>query len=486
MTTFDQTPLDKLDPAEAWKPAPDDRWDLRWAAHLFRRAGFGVPPRAVGDETPAWELLQASVRGGREKTLAGLLAGAEGQADFHQLMDALGRRLTLADRVTSANRAPLVRLQGWWLYRMLNTPHPLRERMTLFWHNHFATSIAKVGSLRLMYQQNELLREHALGKFQPLLLAVSRNPAMIVWLDSASNVKGQPNENYAREIMELFSLGVGHDSQRNYTEQDIREAARAFTGWANNGEEFEFRRELHDDGEKAVLGRRGKLGGEDIVGILLEQPAAARFLVRKLFRELINDQVDPPAALLEPLAAEFRRSGYDVAGLLPRMLGSRLFFSAHAYRQKIKSPVDYVVGLVARLGGRVSTQELASAMDGLGQSLLEPPNVAGWKGGRTWLNSATLVARHNLAWRLLGSEDGQFADKLDPARAARQHAKADRAAAGDFLLQLLVEGDVTPEARARLMSLATAAQSKKDAKDSDASLRQLAHTIVLLPEYQLA
>jgi uncharacterized protein (DUF1800 family) len=481
-TTFDQTPLEKLDPAEAWKPAPGDRWDLRWAAHLFRRAGFGVPPRAVGDETSAWDSLQAAVERGRGAAIEQLLKGAEGQAEFGELMNSMGRRLTdSVGRVTSADRTPLVRLQGWWLYRMLNAPHPLQERMTLFWHNHFATSVAKVGSLRLMYQQNDLLREHALGKFQPLLLAVSRDPAMIVWLDSASNVKGKPNENYAREVMELFSLGVG-----NYAEQDIREAARAFTGWGNNGEQFEFRKELHDDGEKAVLGQRGTFGGEDIVRILLEQPAAATFLARKLFRELINDQVEPPAALLEPLAKELRASDYDVRSLVTTVLRSRLFFSGHAYRQKIKSPVDYVVGLAARLGGRVSTQELAGAMDGLGQSLLEPPNVAGWKGGRTWLNSATLVARHNLAWRLLGGQDRRFGDKLDPARLAKRHAKSEPDHK-QFLLRLLLEGDVGEEARAKLFAFAPDAGSKKaKARDPDDELRQLAHTIVLLPEYQLA
>ena len=483
MATFDQTPLEKLDPAEAWKPADADRWDLRWAAHLYRRTGFGVPPRAVGDETSAWDALQTAVKRGRGAAIDELLKGAGGQAEFAGLMEAMGRRMAEAGgRVTSADRTPLVRLQGWWLYRMLNSPHPFQERLTLFWHNHFATSIAKVGSLALMYQQNNLLRDHALGKFQPLLLAISRNPAMIIWLDSASNVKGKPNENYAREIMELFTLGVG-----NYTEADIREAARAFTGWANNGEAFEFRRELHDDGEKAVLGRRGKLAGEDVIRILLEQPAAARFLVRKLFRELINDQVDPPAALLEPLARQFRASDYDIRGLLSTILESRLFFSAHAYRQKIKSPVDYVVGLAARLGGTVSPQDLAGAMDGLGQSLFEPPNVAGWKGARTWLNSASLVARHNLAWRLLGGQDDRFAAKLDPARLAKKHTKGDHVAAIDFLLQLLLEGDVGKEARAKLIAFAAGAKSKKEkARIGEDDLRQIAHTIVLLPEYQLA
>jgi uncharacterized protein (DUF1800 family) len=311
------------------------------------------------------------------------------------------------------------------------------------------------------------------------LLAISRNPAMIVWLDSASNVKGRPNENFAREIMELFSLGIG-----NYTERDIREAARSFTGWANNGDQFVFHAELHDEAEKAVLGQRGNWSGEDVVRILLEQPAAARFLARKLFREFVNDQADPPDALLEPLAAQLRSSGFDVRSTVSAILRSRVFFSAQAYRQKIKSPVDYVVGLAARLDGGVSTQELAGAMDGLGQSLFEPPNVAGWKGGRTWLNSATLVARHNLAWRLLGGNDGRFASALNPARLAKKYAKGDRADQADFLTQLLLEGDIGKDEKDKLTSYAKRPEAK--GKSEEDELRALAHTIVLLPEYQLA
>ena len=192
-----------------------------------------------------------------------------------------------------------------------------------------------------MFEQNQLLRQHALGKFGRSCSTMSKDPAMLVWLDSNSNVKGKPNENYAREVMELFSLGVGH-----YTEKDIREAARAFTGWHTDGDDFEFNADVHDDGAKTVLGQTGNWNGDDVVRIVLEQPAAPRFLVRKLYRFFVSETHEPPDALLEPLAEAFRKSDYDIAGLVRTMLSSRHFFSDYAFRQRIKSPVEFVLGAV--------------------------------------------------------------------------------------------------------------------------------------------
>ena len=238
-----------------------------------------------------------------------------------------------------------------------------------------------------MLRQNCLLREHALGKFGPLLQAISRDAAMLVWLDSNSNVKGKPNENYARELMELFSLGVG-----NYTEKDIREAARAFTGWHTDGTGFTFNARPHDDGLKTVLGTDRQLGRRRRGPIVLEQPAAARFLVRKLYRFFVSETA-PPDALLEPLCESFRKSDYDIAALVRTMLSSRLFYSDHAFRQRIKSPVEYVLGAVRAVYRRYDEAERglsAAAAPGagppadgtMGQTLFAPPNVKGWPGGR--------------------------------------------------------------------------------------------------------
>src|SRR5262249_55970070 len=308
---------------------------------------------------------------------------------------------TYGKRVADQNNA--TQLRGWWLYCMLNTLQPAREKMTLFWHNHFCSSIAKVQRTTMMFSQNRLLRENALGKFQPFLLGVSKDPAMLIYLDSNSNIKGKPNENYAREIMELFSLGVG-----NYTEHDIREAARAFTGWHTDGENFDFNKNFHDFGEKTVLGQRGDWDGGDVVRILLEQEACAQSPCRTLSRYYVSETDEPPAAFLEPLAAALRKSDYDVGALVKTILRSRHFFSDYAYRQRIKSPVEYVLTSVKAVGqGFVSPQSLVSKCDAMGQQLYAPPNVKGWPGGQNWLNPATLLARPNSA-QALSARTGQI------------------------------------------------------------------------------
>ncbi|HZT82691.1 MAG TPA: DUF1800 domain-containing protein, partial [Gemmataceae bacterium] len=366
--------LDKLDPIEAWKPwQPSDKdpWGVKWAGHLYRRAGFG----------PTRDEVRQAVKAGLPATLDRLLAGNPERAQQDRGAAAEGQRI--------ARRNNPLELRGWWIARILANYHPLREKLTLFWHNHFATSINKVQSVALMLRQNELLRKYALGKFHPFLLEMSKDPAMLIWLDSNSNVKGKPNENYAREIMELFSLGVG-----NYTEKDIREAARAFTGWHTDGNGFSFRKDLHDFGTKTVLGQTGELDGGDVVRILLEQPAAAKFLVRKLYRWFVSEAQTPPDSFLQPLADAYRKSDYDTAVVIRMMLGSRHFFSEHAYRQRVKMPVEFVLGAVRTLGqNQVSPRALVTQLEVMGQHLFAPPNVKGWECGTAWLNTATVVAR---------------------------------------------------------------------------------------------
>jgi uncharacterized protein (DUF1800 family) len=474
--------LDSIDPQEAWKPAPKKRWDLKWAAHLYRRAAFAAPAKGTVDGSSSWERLQSAVEQGRDKCVDQLLAGGPGQKDFDNLLDDMGRRIAASDE--------LEKLQGWWLYRMLHTPHPLRERLTLFWHNHFATSAAKVTQLPLMLRQNQLLREHALGGFRPLLLQISRDPAMLIWLDSNSNTKGKPNENYAREVMELFSLGVG-----NYTEQDIQEAARAFTGWRAEGGEYAFEKSLHDFGSKTVLGRTGEWNGDDIVRILLQQDVAAPFLVRKLFREFISESETPSDELIEPLADELRKSDYDISTCLGTMLRSRLFFSQHAYRQRVKSPVEYVVGMLKTFDANVPLEDLARSMEDLGQSLFAPPNVKGWDGGAAWLNSATLLARDNLAWRLVGGQDASFQQKVNPLALVKRYGGDTRTKQVDFLLQLTVQGDVSDAAEKKLVVFAENGPEPYEIESDSlptpevlesVGIRELTHSILLMPEYQLS
>ncbi len=375
---------EKIDPETAWqpwRPSAADPWDRKWAAHLYRRAAFGY----------SREELDEAERLGPEGTLELLLTGRPQASELLETLTDIGRVAALRDEAGDS-------LRGWWLYCMLHGGHPLREKLTLFWHNHFATSLVKVQSPDLMFRQNCLLREHALSRFGPMLQAVSRDGAMLVWLDSSSNVKGKPNENYARELMELFSLGVG-----NYTEKDVREAARAFTGWRTDGRVFIFEASRHDNGPKVVLGKSGNWDGGDVVRIVLEQPAAAKFLIRKLYQHFVNETTVAPDALLEPLVQQFRKSDYDIAAVVRTMLGSRHFYSAHAFRQRIKGPVEFVLGAVRAIYQKypeddpryrsLPQQLLVTWLNGLGQSLFAPPNVKGWPGGKAWLNTATLLER---------------------------------------------------------------------------------------------
>jgi uncharacterized protein (DUF1800 family) len=460
-----------IDPGWAWQPyhpSDDTPWDIRRVGHLYRRATFGATTAE----------LEAGVKNGPEKTIEALLHGGSDQDRFES------DTVALADSITRANNGQ--QASAWWLYRMAYTPHPLREKLTLFWHNHFATSNKKVQNAGFMLRQYELMRRHALDSFRTMLQEMSKDPAMMVWLDTRGSKKGNPNENYARELMELFSLGIGH-----YTEKDIREAARAFTGWDIQGSEPQFNAGQHDAGEKAVLGKKGKFQGSDIVTICLEQEAAPLFLVGKLYRFFISETIEPTPELLTPLAAQLRKSDYDVGGVVKTMLRSNLFFAPHFYRTRVKSPVDFALGIVHALEGRIGTTALADALDGLGQHVFFPPSVKGWDGGQAWLNGHTLLARQNLALALTSTADLRFGRRTDPATLARKHNLKSDAETVDFFLRLFLQGDVPDESRQKLLDYA--ARSRKNSvpaywTDEDAAdqrVRSVCHLVLALPEFQL-
>ena len=298
-----------------------------------------------------------------------------------------------------------IELRSWWLTEMLVTPSPLTEKMTLFWHNHFVSSQQKVRLPQLMYRQNVLLRRHALGNFGEFLHAVARDPAMVIYLDSASNRKGQPNENFAREVMELFTLGEG-----NYAERDIKEAARAFTGWSIDREsgEFLFRRPQHDDGVKTVLGRSGLFDGDAVLDILLAQPQAAEFVVAKLWREFISPATDPSE--VKRIARVFRESRYEIRVALRALLTSDAFYAAGNRATLVKSPVDLVVGTLRQFSFTTGeAMPFAFVTAQLGQNLFAPPNVKGWPGGELWINATTLLARKAFLERLFRVEETRLA-----------------------------------------------------------------------------
>lgn len=468
-----------VDPRRAWeryRPSADAPWDRRRAGHLYRRAGFGA----------TFAELRRAVEEGPDRTIDRLLRGGDGAAAFDRLT---AERVPYIIANNDGNQA-----SAWWLYRIFYTPHPLREKLTLFWHNHFATSNRKVSNAGYTLGQYELLRRHAQGNFRALLTEMSRDPAMMVWLDTAQSPRQAPNENYARELMELFSLGIRdprHPERRNYTEQDIREAARAFTGLRLVEGRAVFRAADHDDGEKSVMGRRGRWQADDIVRICLDQPAAPYFITAKLFRCLVSETIPATATLLAPLADEFRRSDYDFGALVERMLRSNLFFSTQAYRSRVKAPIDFAAGIVRGLEGRVGTLPLVPVLEGLGQRPFYPPSVAGWEGGRAWLNGQTLLYRQNLALALTSTEDLRFGRRTDPARLARAHQRRSDAELVDFFLDLFVQGDVPAATRTRLLDYMRASQGRSvpvywTAQDAaDQRVRTLCHLVLTQPEFQL-
>jgi uncharacterized protein (DUF1800 family) len=460
-----------IDPHWAWdryRPSAETPWDLKRVGHLFRRTTFGAN----------YAQVQQAIKDGPEKTISHILEGASGQDAF----DAETRKL--ADSLTSANNG--LQLRDWWLYRMLYSPHPLREKMTLFWHNHFATSNGKVQNAEYMFGQHLLMRKYALGSFSSMLREMSLDPAMLVWLDARDSKKGKPNENYARELMELFSLGIG-----NYTEQDIREAARAFTGWTLQGTEVVFTKNQHDDGEKSVLGQKGNWKPDDVVRICLEQQSSPHFIVRKLFRFLVSETIEPKRELLEPLASSFKTSGFDVAALVKTIVQSNLFFSPLVYRTRIKSPVDFTLGIIRGLEGRTGTTALAVVLEELGQNLFYPPTVKGWDGGTSWLNSQTLLFRQNLALALTSTEDARFGRRCDPALLARKYGKKTDEELVAFFVELFLQGDVSDTAKEKLLRYQRNAHKMKvpvywTAEDaSENRVRALCHLVLTQPEFQL-
>ena len=288
-------------------------------------------------------------------------------------------------------------LKTWWFKEMIMTPSPLTERMTLFWHNHFTSSLRKVKWTPLLYRQNLLFRRMGMGSFQDLLFAVAKDPAMILYLDTQTNRKQQPNENFARELFELFTLGEGH-----YTEQDIKEAARAFTAWKFNRRNgtFHIARRQEDTGLKTVLGKTGHFTGDEVLTLTLKQPSTAPYLVAKLWREFISDEPDPRQ--VNRLAATFRNSGYQITPVLRQLFLSSYFWAPANRGVLIKSPVDLIVGTTRLFSLPVSNSHLLPRLSRkLGQDVFDPPNVKGWAGGTHWITTTTLLERWQVLQRAL-------------------------------------------------------------------------------------
>jgi hypothetical protein len=416
----------RVDDGASWvddlSPLAAKDWTYDRAAHLLERGGFGATPDEIArlarmtpeqavnwlvdyesidarslkpfDESRIWDPGMDPFPPSRAEAVR--LARARGEGlGLKVLPEGTPRRLQpIVDKFfysLTANNFETQRLGLWWANRMLTTSRPLEEKLTLFWHGHFATGQNKTRDYRMMLRQNDLFRANASGSFRDLLIGILKDPAMLVYLDNGENIKTHPNENFGRELLELFTMGVGH-----YTERDVREAARAFTGWTNDVLEFKFDAGQHDFDNKTFLGRTGPLNGGDIIDTIIDQPVTSEFVAAKLYRYFVREDIS--SSTKAELGRSFRQSGYQLKPLLKRMFLSKDFYSPLSFATQIKSPVQLVVSTYKKMGLREvpTIPDFGRLTGGLGQTLFEPPNVAGWAGGRTWMTPSTLLQRGNL------------------------------------------------------------------------------------------
>jgi len=463
--------------------------DIALMAHLMRRAGFG----AGRDE------LEARVAQGYEATVEELLnPETQPAVDMYTLL-----RYQPAS-LLPGGQPPMGNVN--FLYYLVNTKRPLEEKMALFWHHVFATGNSKVDNYDQLLEQIGLFRQHGMGNYRDLLVTIARNPTMLFWLDNNQNHGTAVNENWGRELLELFSMGVGA-----YTEKDVREASRAFTGWTFETKiprlpygrfpwKFEYRPEDHDDGEKEFLGHRGRFNGEDIIDIVVEQPACARFVCRHLYNFFIADEPQVPAWSIEPprdqkaidtLTAQFRLSRFDIKSVL-RVLFNSSFFKEARFKH-MKSPAEVVVGSLRFAGGyelpRPGYGDLSMQPSYMGQDLLNPPSVEGWHTGPEWINSGSLMARINFVAALVGDPS------LPGIRAIIDRLKTRGTLSPEQLvdgcLDLLGPVEVAPETRQELVAQAqdwgqTSWANEITAKTADKHIGQMLQLIVATREYQFA
>ena len=509
-------PLKRPASGQPLTPIKDADFCYEQARHLLWRAGFGGTPQQI----------QTLAGWGPEKSVDYLLD--VGKVDFEPVkMDVFDKdimrpptdeeRMAYRAAQKSQNedevakfrklrqdreredRKQVNEMQKWWLKRMIETPRPLEEKMTLFWHGHFATSYRTIENSYHMFMQNELFRRHATGNFAELMFGIIRDPAMIAYLDNDDSRKGKANENLAREIMELFSLGVGC-----YTETDIKEGARALTGYTFKDDDFTFVKANHDDGPKSILGKKGKLDGDDFVRAILEQRACSRYISRKLYSYFVNDlppverladkDLDPAAAkAISGLSDTMLANKYEIRPVLRKLLLSEHFYDSRFMNEQVKSPVTLVVGAVRSMNTPVRKLDILNdALDLMGQNLMFPPSVKGWEGGRSWINTSTMFVRQNILTYLLtgkqpiGYDANADVEKYDPMPLLSELAKVDPSAPNDparvvdYLMRLTL-GAVSSSAREPLLTFMS---QRKNQVNAD-TVTALLLLITAMPEYQL-
>ena len=427
------TRLEDIDPAiawQTWEPSDKEPWDNRCASLLHRRAGFGSTQ----------EELRVTLSLRPEEVIANMVRSESGNISELDAFESDSAELAKAVLAT----ADVKQLATWWLHRMLNTPTPLVEKMTLFWHGHFATGAEKVQDAELMRSQNMLLRANALGNFRSLAQAIAKDPAMLIYLDSVSNRKAHANENFARELMELFCLGEG-----NYSEADVQQLAKCFTGWEIRRKQFRFNPYQHDDSMKTLLGKSDIESGESAIDCVLASPQMPLFIVRKLFRFFVSEDANPSDAFLSPIADQFVKSNFSISIVVQLILGSRLMLSGWSTGRKVRSPIELAIGWMRTMKCTTNMGFLSERLRTIGQAVLFPPNVKGWEGGRAWINSSTLVGRANLIYELIHHANTRFDGVTLSAFAERNHAK-DPDQLATWFAKLFFVDDLSDTERERL------------------------------------
>ena len=463
--------------------------DLSLMAHLMRRAGFGA----------TFQELEECLAFGYEATVERLLH----PEDAPPWDDALFRRY----HVDQNSLMLIESSQSYWLYRMINSQRPLEEKIALFWHGLFATAYGKLNHAKAVVNQTNTFRRHGLGTFRNLLSELSRDPAMIFWLDNKDNHKDAPNENYGRELLELFSMGIG-----TYSEADVKAAARAFTGWTIANQDymsvrasrdsiwphgrldwqFQYRPDDHDDTEKTFLNQTGRFNGEDILDIICGHPASSWFLAGKLYAFFVSDQ--PNEAATQEIAEDLRRTGGDVRSALRTIFMSDFFRSEEARYAKVKSPAEVVAG-VARMAGAFSSPDwsivnLALDANFMGQEILNPPTVEGWHTGTEWLDTGTLMERVNSAALLVG-DSAQPGIKSIIGRLRENESSYEPAELVDACLELAGAVEVSETTRRELIDFASEQgelrlDSGMATPCAERRVAELLQLVVSTKEYQLS
>ncbi|MDZ7897813.1 MAG: DUF1800 domain-containing protein [Arcicella sp.] len=465
--------------------------------HLFQRAGFGATPAQVqefGDKLPAKAVKYLLKDSAKNEPLIVIEEQNATVVKRKALKDTLLMGGTLSAEMIrerlKENRDKITDLNFLWVNKMASGGGMLREKMALFWHGHFACR-----SRQPLFDQQliNVIRQNALGKFSDLLLAVSKSPAMLQFLNNQQNKKGSPNENFAREVMELFTLGRG-----NYTENDIKEAARAFTGWSFNSRgEFDFRDRQHDSAEKTFQGKTGNFKGEDIIKIILQNPQTATFITTKIYHYFVNE--NPDNQVIEQLSKRFRSSDYDLADLMENIFTSNWFYRTENIGTRIKSPVELLVGMQRNFG--ITFQQKQAVLfiqKSLGQILFYPPNVAGWAGGKSWIDSSTLMTRMKLPEVIFKNAEVTFKPKDDgdvnteylSKRVNRIQAKIDWHGF-ENTFSSSNQQDLVSKIESYLLSRPLSESQKKviqnktEGKSGAELVQMIAQNIASLPEYQL-